>query len=376
MPQFRYGKLVQDDLGSGNGAKTQAPFLSLTRKPGLGDISNFTRQFAAMSKVGIPLVECLEAIIQQSENKALQAVIRTVLSDVQSGVSLAEALSRHPAVFNRLYCAMIRAGESAGILSGVLLRLADYQEKTVALQRRVKSAFAYPVLVAVVAAGALIALFTFVVPTFSSMLAEIGARPPLSTRIVIGISDLVNAWLPFGVILVTGLVIASVFYYRRSEKMRYFVDSQMLKLPVIGDLRKKSAISRFGRTFGSLLSGGVPIAQALEITAGTAGNRVLEKGFLKALEAIRGGRPLADPLRETGVFPPMVVQMIAVGEKGGDLPEMLSSISDYYDSEVDTAISMLTSVLEPALIVIMGVVISGVLISMYLPMFEIIGSLG
>jgi type IV pilus assembly protein PilC len=230
--------------------------------------------------------------------------------------------------------------------------------------------------VAAVAVAALIALLTFVIPTFSSMLAELGAQLPLSTRIVIGASDIARIWLlPFFAAAVVAAA-GTVFLYRTSDKTRLSVDSLRLRLPLIGSLQKKSSVSRFSRTFGSLLSGGVPIAEALEITADTAGNRVLELGFRKTLEAIRSGQPLAQPLKETGVFPAMVIQMIGVGEKSGRLPEMLTKISDYYDTEVDAAVTTLTSILEPALIVAMGVFLAGVLIAMYLPMFEMVSSIG
>jgi type IV pilus assembly protein PilC len=232
------------------------------------------------------------------------------------------------------------------------------------------------VLVAMVAAAALVALMTFVVPTFSTMLAELGAQLPLSTRIVIKASEIVKMWLLPAVVIAVAVSMVIVYLYRKHDRVRFAIDSLKLRLPLLGPLQKKSAVSRFSRTFGALLSGGVPIADALEITSTTAGNRVLEKGFLKTLEAIRSGQPLAAPLKATGVFPPMVIQMIAVGEKSGNLPEMLVKIADYYDTEVDSAITTLTSILEPALIVIMGVFIAIVLISMYLPMFEMIGSIG
>jgi type IV pilus assembly protein PilC len=342
----------------------------------LKDVSAFTRQFASMNSAAIPLVDCLESIGEQTENTTLRGAVRTITSDVQAGTSLAEALSRHPEIFNRLYCSMVRAGEAAGILPNVLLRLADYQEKAVGMRRRVKSAFAYPVLVGVVAVGALVALLTFVVPTFASMLTELGAQLPLSTRFVIGASEFVKIWLLPAVGIATGVVIAVVYLYKRNAAARMLMDSVCLRLPLFGDLQKKSAVSRFSRTFGALLNGGVPIADALEITSTTAGNRVLEQGFLKTLEAIRSGQPLAAPLKATGVFPPMVIQMINVGEKSGQLPGMLVKIADYYDTEVDSAITTLTSLLEPALIVIMGILIAGVLIAMYLPMFEMVSSIG
>jgi type IV pilus assembly protein PilC len=352
------------------------PFSGLFNRVGLKEISAFTRQFSSMNSAAIPLADCLGAIGEQTENPVLRAAVRKIWSDVLSGVSLAEALSRYPKFFNRLYCSMVRAGEAAGILPDVLVRLADYQEKTVAVQRRVVSAFAYPALVAMVAVAAVVALMTFVVPTFSTMLAELGAKLPLSTRIVIGMSAIVKAWF-FPVFLVTGTgIIAVVYLYERNERMRLSIDAASLSLPLFGQLQKKSAVSRFARTFGALLKGGVPIADAMEITSSTAGNSLLERGFLKTLESIRGGQPLAPSLKATGVFPPMVIQMIGVGEKSGNLPDMLAKISDYYDAEVDSAITTLTTILEPALIVVMGIFIAGVLISMYLPMFEMVGSIG
>lgn len=342
----------------------------------LKDVSTFTRQFASMISSAIPLVQSLDAITKQTENRRLREAVRKISSDVQSGISLAEALSKHPKVFNRLYCSMVKAAEVAGILPVVLLRLADYQEKTVALQRRVMTAFAYPVLVASVAVAAIIALMTFVVPTFSSMLSELGAQLPLSTRIVIGISDIVKTWLLPVLAVMVVTILFSMHQYRNSDRFRIVVDGFRIRLPLFGGLQRKSAVSRFSRTFGALLIGGVPIADALEITSTTAGNRVLEQGFMKTLEAIRSGQPLAAPLDETGLFPPMVVQMIDVGERSGNLPEMLTKISDYYDTEVDSAVTALTSILEPVLVVIMGIVIAAVLISMYLPMFEMVGSIG
>jgi type IV pilus assembly protein PilC len=356
--------------------KPTSPLFVFTGGVRLKDVSAFTRQFASMISSAIPLVQSLDAITRQTENRRLREAIIKILADVQSGISLAEALSKHPKVFNPLYCAMVRAGEAAGILPAVLLRLADYQEKTVVLQRRIMSAFAYPVLVGSVSIAAVIALMTFVVPTFSSMLLELGAQLPLSTRIVIAVSDIVKTWL-LPVLAVTALmVLVSMHQYRNSDRFRTAVDALKLKLPLFGGLQRKSAVSRFSRTFGALLVGGVPIADALEITSSTTGNRVLEQGFLKTLEAIRGGQPLAPPLMATGLFPPMVVQMIDVGEKSGNLPEMLAKISDYYDTEVDSAVTALTSILEPVLIVVMGIIIAAVLISMYLPMFEMIGSIG
>jgi type IV pilus assembly protein PilC len=356
--------------------KKQAGVFSFGNSVKLKDVSAFTRQFASMNSSAIPLVQSLDAITEQTENKVLKQASQRISADVQSGVSLAEALSRHPKIFNNLYCAMVKAGEAAGILSNVLLRLADYQEKAVAVRTRVKSAFAYPALVSVVAIIALVALMTLVVPTFSSMLAELGAQLPLSTRIVISASEFLKVWLLPMALVFAVIIVTLVYLYRTNYRLKLGFDTLALKLPMFGNLQKKNAVARFSRTFGALLAGGVPIAQALEITASTAGNSLLEQGFLKTLDAIRSGRPLAEPLKETGLFPPMVIQMVGVGERSGNLPEMLAKISDYYDSEVDTAITTLISVLEPMLIVVMGVFMAGVLISMYLPMFSIVGSIG
>jgi type IV pilus assembly protein PilC len=356
--------------------KKQAGVFSFGNSVKLKDVSAFTRQFASMNSSAIPLVQSLDAITEQTENKVLKQASQRISADVQSGVSLAEALSRHPKIFNNLYCAMVKAGEAAGILSNVLLRLADYQEKAVTVRTRVKSAFAYPALVSVVAIIALVALMTLVVPTFSSMLAELGAQLPLSTRIVISASEFLKVWLLPMALVFAVIIVTLVYLYRTNHRLKLGFDTLALKLPMFGNLQKKNAVARFSRTFGALLAGGVPIAQALEITASTAGNSLLEQGFLKTLDAIRSGRPLAEPLKETGLFPPMVIQMVGVGERSGNLPEMLAKISDYYDSEVDTAITTLISVLEPMLIVVMGVFMAGVLISMYLPMFSIVGSIG
>lgn len=357
-------------------SKQPRPALALWGGVRLKDVTSFTRQFAAMNSSAIPLVQSLDSIAEQTENPAMQQAVRKICMDVQSGVSLADALGKYPKIFNRLYCSMVKAGEAAGILSDVLLRLADYQEKSVAMRRRIKSAFAYPILVGIVAIGALIALMTFVVPTFSSMLKELGAELPLCTRLVIDASDIIKMWIVPALLLSTIGGIAFAQLYKKNGATRLKIDSLMLKLPLFGNLQKKSAVSRFSRTFGSLLSGGIPIAEALEITASTAGNRVLELGFMKSLEAIRQGQSLSAPLKMTGIFPPMVVQMVDVGERSGQLPAMLVKISDYYDTEIDSVVSMMTSVLEPALIVVMGIIIAGVLIAMYLPMFEMVNSIG
>ena len=347
MPIYKYtgvassGKEVKGEISASNETEAQSLLrkdrihvvalkeksrpgtISFSSRLSLKDISGFTRQFASMNAAAIPLVQCLESIEEQTENKALRSIVQRICADVQSGVSLAEALARHPKTFNRLYCSMVKAGEAAGILSDVLERLADYQEKAVAVGRRVKGAFAYPLLIAVVAIGALVALMTYVVPTFATMLAELNTALPFVTRFVIMASNIIKTWLPIVVIAIGAGVFAILYSYRTNESARLFIDAFSLKLPLFGDLQKKSAVSRFSRTFGALLSGGVPVADALEITTTTAGNRVLEQAFLKTLEAIRVGKPLAEPLKATGIFPPMVVQMVAVGRGAGTCRQCL-----------------------------------------------------
>jgi type IV pilus assembly protein PilC len=340
----------------------------------LQDVSRFTRQFSAMNSAGLPLVQCLDILASQTENKRLAAAVRQVSSDIQGGSTLADALTKHPTAFNNLYCNMVAAGEASGNLDVVLTRLADYQEKTDALRRKIKTAMTYPVIVLTVAVLATVAMLTFVVPTFAQMFIDMGGELPLPTRIVMALSDIVQRFFLLIGAAIGGAAFALVYYYK-TEQGHYNIDAFKLKVPVIGDLERKSSIGRFAQTLSTLLNSGVTIIDALAITAKTAGNKVLEKGILKTLERITGGLTIAEPLKDTGVFPPMVIHMIAVGEKTGDLAEMLKKIADFYQEEVDAAIEALTSVLEPIMIVIMGIVVGGILIAMYLPMFDMIGTI-
>ncbi len=342
---------------------------------GLKDISRFTRQFSAMNQAGLPLIQCLDILAEQTENKNLSVRIRKISNDIQGGGTLAESMEKHKPVFTELYCQMVRAGEAGGILDTILLRLAAYQEAAEALRRKVKGALTYPVMVAVVASGAVVALMTLVVPVFANMFKDMGGTLPAPTRMVMDISDFLKhnfLYLLFGVI---GSVVGLFQAIDKSPKFKFFWDGLMLKLPLFGDLQRKSAVARFCRTLGTLLSSGVPILDALTVTAKTSGNVVLEAGIYKTVEAISGGQSIADPLKATGVFPPMVIQMIAVGERTGGLSDMLIRVSDFYDTEVEAAVDALTSMLEPLVIVVLGGVIGAVLIAMYLPMFEMAGSI-
>ncbi len=342
---------------------------------GLKDLSRFTRQFSAMNQAGLPLIQCLDILSEQTENKNLATRIRKISTDIQGGGTLAESMEKHKPVFTELYCQMVRAGEAGGILDTILARLADYQEAAEALRRKVKGALTYPVMVAVVAAGAVVALMTLVVPVFANMFKDMGGTLPAPTRMVMSVSDFLKGNIWWMLILVVGSVVGLTQGIKRSPKFKFFWDGLMLKLPLFGELQRKSAVARFCRTLGTLLSSGVPIIDALTVTAKTSGNVVLEAGIFRTVEAISGGQSIAEPLKATGVFPPMVIQMIAVGERTGGLSDMLTRVSDFYDTEVEAAVEALTSMLEPLVIVVLGGVIGAVMIAMYLPMFEMAGSI-
>lgn len=341
----------------------------------LKDMARFTRQFSAMSSAGLPLIQCLDILQEQTEQLVLKKAIMQVATDIQGGGSLADSLGKHKKIFSELYCQMIAAGEAGGILDTILLRLAEYLEKADALRRKIKGAMTYPIIVAIVACAAVTILMVFVVPIFANMFGESGAKLPLPTRIVMGVSDFLRHWI-LAILVAIGFGLFSFFRYYKTDKGRYQIDSLLLRSPVFGDLERKSCISRFTRTLGTLLNSGVSIIDALQVTAKTAGNKVLELGIYRTLESISGGQTIADPLKATGVFPPMVIQMIAVGERTGGLSDMLVKISDFYDDEVDAAVESLTAMIEPLVIVVLGSIIGGVLVAMYLPMFEMAGTVG
>jgi type IV pilus assembly protein PilC len=336
----------------------------------LQDLSRFTRQFSAMTSAGLPLVQCLDVLATQTENKKLSETIQQISLDIQGGSTLSDALQKHQRIFNHLYCNMVAAGESSGNLDEVLKRLADYQEKADILRRKIKGAMTYPVIVGIVAGAVVSVLLTFVVPTFAKMFTDFGGTLPLPTRIVMGISNLLVHNFIVLVLVIAASVVAFWYYYNKTKQGRLVIDILTLKLPVIGELMRKSSVSRFSQTLSTLLSSGITIIDALTITAKTAGNKVLENGLLKTVERITGGMTIAEPLKETGVFPPMVIHMIAVGEKTGDLAEMLKKISEFYEEEVDAAVDALTSIIEPVMIVVLGVIVGGIVLAMYMPMFD------
>jgi type IV pilus assembly protein PilC len=320
------------------------------------------------------MIQCLEILAKQSDSAEMRKVITEVKDQVSGGSTLAEALRKHKKIFDELYVNMVEAGEIGGALDTILVRLANYREKADALTRKVKGAMMYPAVIVIVCTLITIAMLTWIVPVFAKMFSGLGAELPTPTLVVLNISGFLQHYY----LTIFGGLIALIVAYRaigRTDQGRLSLDKGKLHIPMIGTLIRKSAVSRFTRTLGTLLSSGVSILDALEITAKTAGNRVLHDAIRKAVISIAEGDTITAPLKETGVFPPMVTQMISVGEKTGGLDTMLSKIADFYDEEVDAAVSALTSIIEPVIIVFMGIIIGGILIAMYLPMFDIIGQI-
>jgi type IV pilus assembly protein PilC len=340
---------------------------------GMRDIVIFTRQFSTMINSGLPLVQALDILSKQSENPVLQNVTRQVVFDVESGHTVADALARHPNAFTELYVNMVAAGEAGGILDTILMRLATFMEKNDALVRKVKGAMIYPGVIMGVAGAAITVLLLFVIPTFESMFASVGLALPLPTRIVIALSKFLQGY--WWALIIGGFVgFRSFKSYYATSNGQLAIDKLLLRAPVLGDVLRKSAVSRFTRTLGTLISSGVSILDGLEITAKTAGNRVVSDAILASRSSIAGGDTISAPLAKSGVFPPMVISMIAVGEQTGGLDEMLSKIADFYDEEVDAAVSGLLSLLEPMMIVFLGVVVGGMVVAMYLPIFDMINA--
>ncbi len=337
------------------------------------DIVILTRQFSTMINAGLPLVQAMTILAEQTDNKTLSEIMRKVVFDVESGNTVADALSKHPQAFSNLYVNMVAAGEAGGILDTILMRLATFMEKNDALIRKVKGAMIYPGVIMTVAAIAVTVLLIFVIPVFENLFASAGLALPLPTRIVMGASRFLKSyWYVVG----AGIAV-SVFLFRRyaaTSNGRLKVDQFLLKVPVLGDVLRKSAVSRFTRTLGTLVSSGVSILDGLEITAKTAGNRVVQDAIMESRASIAGGDTIAAPLKKSGVFPPMVISMISVGEQTGGLDEMLSKIADFYDEEVDAAVSNLLSLLEPIMIVFLGAVVGGMVVAMYLPIFDMINA--
>jgi type IV pilus assembly protein PilC len=335
------------------------------------DLAIFTRQFATMISAGLPLVQCLDILAKQSSKPSFGHIIGDVTREVEAGSTLSDSLGKHRNVFDDLFRNMVAAGEAGGVLDEILIRLANYIEKADALKRKIAGAMVYPAVVLTVALGATAFMLIFIIPTFAKMFTDFGGELPLPTRIVLGASHfLTGYWW----VLIALIVVAAVAYNRfyATENGQRVIDGVMLKFPVLGDVLLKGAVARFTRTLGTLIASGVPILGGLEITARTAGNKVIAEAIMTARASIREGETVAAPLRTSGVFPPMVVQMISVGEQTGALDEMLTKIAVFYEAEVDTAVDTLTSIIEPVMIVVMGGIVGTMVVAMYLPMFKLI----
>ena len=355
-----------------NAAK--APRARRARAVNPKNLAVFTRQFSVMIDAGLPLVQCLEILGTQEEDKHFSSVILATRADVEGGMSLADAMKKHPKAFDALFTNMIAAGEAGGILDTILKRLATYIEKAVKLKNQVKSAMIYPVAVVTIAALVVTIILWKVIPTFASLFAGLGAELPLPTRVVIALSNYLVRFLPFIAVGIVAAVIGFRAYYVTPGGRRT-VDGILLRLPVLGILLRKIAVARFCRTLSTLLASGVSILEALDITARTAGNAVVEGAIMTTRKSIERGETIAGPLKETAVFPAMVVQMIGVGEVTGALDTMLSKIADFYEEEVDVAVAGLLTLLEPLMIALLGGVVGGIVIAMYMPIFSLIDKL-
>jgi len=335
------------------------------------DMAIYTRQFSTMVDAGLPIAQCLQILSEQSDSKVLRDVTTRIANDVQGGATLAESFGKYPKTFDNLFVNMLAVGESGGVLDVVLQRLSGYIEKAARLKGKVKSAMVYPVTIIGVAVLVIIFMMVFVLPTFASMFKNMGAELPLPTKIVMWMSDITRKYIIFMVMAFVGGVYAIKRYYQ-TDNGSLAIDTFALKVPVVGMLIRKVAVARFTRTLSTLISSGVPILEGLLITARSAGNRVVEKAVMHARQTVTAGGTLAEPLRSSPVFPPMVVHMISVGENVGALDAMLSKIADFYDDEVDAAVSALTSLLEPMMICFLGVVVGGIVVAMYLPIFKMV----
>lgn len=360
------------------GREIGIPKLGGRKKVKAKALSIFTRQFSVMIDAGLPLVQCLDILGQQQENKYFQATLMQVRQDVEEGSTLAGAMARHPKVFDNLYTNMVEAGEAGGILDLILQRLSTFIEKIVKLKRDVISAMIYPVAVIGMAVAAIAVIMIVVIPQFQQIFLGLlgpGEQLPLPTRIVVGISDFLAGWGGLVILVsIIGIVVGLKFYYRTPGGRRT-VDRVLLKIPIIGDILRKVAVARFSRTLSTLLSSGVPILQSLEITAKTSGNVVIEEAIMKVRTGVERGESFVDPLKATNVFPHMVAQMIGIGEQTGALDSMLGKIADFYEQEVDAAIANLLTLMEPLLIGFLGVTIGSIVIAMYMPLFTLIGKL-
>lgn len=373
LKKFGFGSISVKEEGKGLSMELKLP--GFAKKVETKDLVVFTRQFATMIDSGLPLVQCLDILSSQQENKTFKDVLHKVKETVEGGSTFADALSKHPNVFDQLFVNLVAAGEVGGILDTILNRLAAYIEKSMKLKKQIKGAMVYPATIMTIAIGVVAVILIFVIPTFAKMFADFGGDLPTPTKIVIALSDFVLKYILLIVGLVFAVVVAIKKYYATPNGKKV-IDTIALKAPIAGPLIRKVSVARFTRTLGTLISSGVPIMDGLEIVAKTAGNKVVEEAVYKVRSSIAEGKTMAEPLQESGVFPPMVVQMISVGEATGAMDAMLSKIADFYDDEVDDAVSALTALMEPMLMVFLGTTVGGLVIAMYLPIFKLAGTVG
>ncbi len=357
-------------------SKKSKPLFSTGAKVVDKDIVIFTRQFATMIGAGLPLIQALDILSKQTENKGFGLIIGEIKGDIEEGMTFADALKKHPKIFTNLYANMVAAGEAGGILDTILVRLAVYIEKAQNLKRKVKGAMVYPSVTITVAIAVIVIIMIFVVPTFGKMFETLGGELPAPTQFLITLSDFLSG--KGGLIVLVGIVstLVSIIQFKKTKTGEVVFDRIMLKLPILGMLLRKVAVAKFTRTLGTLISSGVPILEGLNITARTAGNKVIEMAVLEVRKGVSEGKTIAEPLTEVKVFPPMVIQMIAVGESTGALDNMLGKIADFYDEEVDLAVANLTSMIEPMLMVFLGGTVGFIVVAMYLPIFKLITLVG
>jgi type IV pilus assembly protein PilC len=371
----RQGILPAKIKERGKGLDVELKIPGMQPKITTKDLVVFTRQFATMIDAGLPLVQCLDILGRQQDNKTFKKILVSVKESVESGSTFAEALKKHPKAFDELYVNLVAAGEVGGILDTILNRLAAYIEKALKLKKKVKSAMTYPTTIIGIAVVVIAVILIFVIPSFEKMFADFGSTLPVPTQIVIDLSNFIQKYI----LLIIGAVVAFIAGFKRfyrTQKGRELIDDVALKLPIMGILIRKVAVAKFTRTLGTMMSSGVPILDGLDIVAKTAGNKTVEKAINRVKQSISEGKTIAEPLEKSGVFPPMVCQMIAVGEQSGALDTMLNKIADFYDDEVDDAVGNLTAMMEPLLMLFLGTTVGGLVIAMYLPIFKLAGAVG
>jgi type IV pilus assembly protein PilC len=371
----RQGIMPSKIKARGKGLDMEINIPGLEPKVTTKDLVVFTRQFATMIDAGLPLVQCLDILGRQQENKTFKKALLEVKESVESGSTFAEALRKHPKIFDELYVNLVAAGEVGGILDTILNRLAAYIEKALKLKKKVKSAMTYPATIVFIAILVISVILIFVIPQFESMFADFGQSLPVPTQIVINLSNFIQSYF----LVIIGVIVVAVFAFKKTyqtQKGRAAIDELALKLPIAGVLIRKVAVAKFTRTLGTMISSGVPILDGLDIVAKTAGNKTVEKAIYRVRQSISEGKTIAEPLEKSGVFPPMVCQMINVGEQSGSIDTMLNKIADFYDDEVDDAVGNLTAMMEPLLMLFLGVTVGGLVIAMYLPIFQLAGAAG